>query len=314
MLKENLINIRMAKEEALKLTSVEKLEEGTHRNQLLCLLVAQEEWKAIEVPTDSIEFDLGKNWSSSDSDPLNDYVYKVLRTLPANIENLQRLYHQLSSFMRGSHSLGDRKEQYRLNIICSLIRWALQEKIYLASIKESHNSILASKLSKQSDWLAKYGLETEDFTYIIGDCLFDNVAAQLSGDEVTSSKLRQDVVQFMRKQSEKYSTQPDYEENMVLMGEGKVAVLFEDWSQYLECMKTPQVWATELEIQALAAMINCPIVLMEKRVNPKIYNPEGEGTPIFLHHLRGNHFESCIPFKGLTIQDVYHFIKRQNYY
>ncbi len=314
MLKENLSNIQMAKQEALKLTSVEKLEENTPlKDQPLCLLVGQEEWQAIEVPTESIEFDLGKNWPSSNTDPMSDYVYKVLRTLPANIEDLQQLYYQLSSFKSGLLSSGSRKEQYRLNIICSLIRWALQEKFYLESIKESHNSILASKLSKQSGWLGKYGLETEDFTRIIGDCLFDNVAAQLSEDEVTSSKLRQDVVQFMRKQGEKYSTQIDYKESHLNVGEARVAVLFEDWSQYLERMNTSQVWATELEIEALAAMINCPIILMEKRFNPKIYNPEGKGTPIFLHHLRGNHFESCIPFKGLTIQDVYHFIKRQNY-
>ena len=94
--------------------------------------------------------------------------------------------------------------------------------------------------------------------------------------------------------------------------------LFTNWTEYLKCMATPQVWATELELKALACYLNCPIALLAPGVRPKMYNPIKNGvermTPIFLHHSHENHFEACFPIKGLTSEEIYNYIKRQPHY
>ena len=79
-------------------------------------------------------------------------------------------------------------------------------------------------------------------------------------------------------------------------------------------MNQPQVWGTELEIQALASYLDCPIVLLTVGMQPKIYNSESKNLPLFLHHLNDNHFEACIRLKGLTIKDVYNGIKSQPHF
>ncbi len=321
ILKRSIIDMQKSKKEALrKLSKVEKKEaEGSELEKktkpLLCLSATQGEWEKIETPSDSIEFDLGKNWPHSDQ--LRDYANKVLRTLPTDPEKLQQLHQQLSSYScREIRNPEERKEQYRLNIVCNIIQWALQEKIYLASRKEYNvnSSSLANKLSKQIGWLAEYGLETEDCTLNIGDCLFDNIIAQLPSNMLTSPQLRKELVQYMQKHSEAYSKMPDYNENELTVGDGQESVFFENWEQYLTCMSRSQVWGTELEIQALASYLNCPIALLTVGMRPKIYNRESKNIPLFLHHLHANHFEACIPFKALAINDVYHGIKNQTHY
>ncbi len=278
----------------------------------LCLLVAQEEWEKVEVPPLSIEFNLGKDWPHNDQ--LNNYTNKVLRILPADPDKLQQLYWQLSSFGQEAHSPEERKEQYRVNIICSLIQWSLQEKLYLALGGDQNNSVLANKLSRQIDWLAMYGIEAEDFTRKIGDCLFDNIAAQLPGGLAKSQQLRQEIVQFMQEHGKEYSKKLNYKDNLLLIGDGAETTRFETWEHYLACMRQSQVWATKLEIHAAASKLDCPIVLLTINTKPKIYNPEGKNIPLLLHHLHANHFEACIPFKGLTLQDVYHAIETQDQY
>jgi len=317
ILKRSLIDIQKAREEALR--SLTKLEvedaKSEKKPKPLCLLVAQDEWEKIETPAESIEFDLGKNWPYSDQ--LRKYANKVLRTLPSDLEKLQQLYQQLSSCSYPEiRTPEERKEQYRLNIICNMIQWALQEKIYLMSRKEYNfnGSILANKLSKQIGWLAEYGLGTEDFTLNIGDCLFDNIVAQLPSSTLTSLQLRKELMQYMQKHSEAYLEKPDYQENELCVGDGEEFLFFESWEQYLDCMGHSQVWGTELEIQAVSSYLDCPIVLLTVGMQPKIYNSESKNPPLFLHHLNDNHFEACIPFKGLTIDDVYNVIKNQPHF
>ncbi|HEX4838982.1 MAG TPA: hypothetical protein VFU89_00890 [Rhabdochlamydiaceae bacterium] len=318
ILRQSLIDIQKAKEETLKMVTKIKTENtpSEKKTKPLCLVVAQDKWEKIEAPADSLAFDLGKNWPYSDQ--LRKYANKVLRTLPTDSEKLLQLYQQVSSFSYPElRTLEERKEQYRLNIICSMIQWALQEKLYLASREEytAYGSILANKLSKQIGWLAEYGLETEDFTLKIGDCLFDNIVAQLPGKTPTSLQLRKELVGYMQKNSEAYSEELDYNDTDGLcVGDGEKSLLFENWQQYLTCMNQPQVWGTELEIQALASYLDCPIVLLTVGMQPKIYNSESKNYPLFLHHLNDNHFESCIPFKGLATKDVYNGIKNQPHF
>jgi hypothetical protein len=176
-----------------------------------------------------------------------------------------------------------------------------------------NKSILANKLSRQIGWLSEYGLDAEDFTIKIGDCLFDNVVAQLPSGSPSSQQLRQNVVRFLSEHSDEYAEKMNYDERL-LVGEGIDSVHFETWEHYLEGMNRPQVWATELEINALSTLLDCPFILLALGAKPKIYNPEGKNAPIFLHHVRGNHFEACTPFKGLKTQDVYNAIKNKDHY
>jgi OTU-like cysteine protease len=311
-LEEHLIKAQKAKQEAIRFMDLAKESDPRFDaiNQPLCLLVAQEEWEKISVPTEGIDFDLGKNWPHSDQ--MHEYANKVLRTLPTDLEKLRCLYQQLYSLCRPAFTLEETKDQYRLNIILSIMQWACQEKIYLDTNREIKSSILANKLSNQIGWLADYGLEAEDFTSKIGDCLFDNFVAQLPSGMKTSDQLRQEVVQFLRDHQESYADKINYRERLML-GEG-LDIHIKRWEEYLNGMSFPQVWATEIEIQALSEMMACPVVILTQNIKAKIYHAEGKNTPVFLHHVHSNHFEACLPFKGLNPQDVYQALKNKNYY
>jgi OTU-like cysteine protease len=311
-LEEHLIKAQQAKKEAIRFMRLVKESDPRFdaTNKPLCLLVAQEEWEKINVPTEGADFDLGKNWPHSDQ--IHEYANKVLRTLPTDLEKLRCLYQQLYSLCRPAFTLEETKDQYRLNIILSIMQWACQEKIYLNTNREIKSSILANKLSNQIGWLAEFGLEAEDFTINIGDCLFDNFVAQLPSGIKTSDQLRQEVVQFLREHPKDYADKVNYKEHL-LIGQG-LDIHVKRWEEYLNGMSFPQVWATEIEIQALSKMMACPIVVLTQNINAKIYYAEGKNTPIFLHHVHGNHFEACLPFKGLNPQDIYQVIKTKNYY
>ena len=129
MLKECLNVIQSAKIAALKHIEVKNLEDEQNLNEQkqLCLSIGQKAWNAIEVQ-DDITFDLGKNWPLSSQQYI--YIITILRTLPNDLEELGRLYRYLSSLYQQDNIKGDLKEQYRLNIICSVIQWTVQEKFY----------------------------------------------------------------------------------------------------------------------------------------------------------------------------------------
>ncbi|MGH2645241.1 MAG: OTU domain-containing protein, partial [Chitinophagaceae bacterium] len=74
-------------------------------------------------------------------------------------------------------------------------------------------------------------------------------------------------------------------------------------------ISTSQVWATELEVRALASVLDSPVVLLEIGKPPKPYNENGRNNPIFLQHVNGNHFISCVPSGGKTSRYVYSVIK-----
>jgi hypothetical protein len=245
----------------------------------LCLTIGLDDWKAIEVPAE-IEFDLGDNRLHSEK--LYSYILKVLHVLPSNSEKCKGLYQYLTSLtLEGK----DRKEKYRQTVLCSILRYAVQERFYLDSRKDQTESILAFKISKLAGWLQEYGLEVKDYTKKTGNCLFDNVVAQLGDGEMFSEDLRIGVVEFMRQhEDDYYSSKPDYQAK-TLKWKGKSSVEFDKWESYLTCISMPQVWATEIEIDALASMLECPIVLMEGGSEPKTYNREAKNNPIFLHQM-----------------------------
>lgn len=150
----------------------------------------------------------------------------------------------------------------------------------------------------------KYNLILKDFTIELGDCLFDNIIGQLAIND-SPVKLRQDLVEFMKAHSSEFAIKLDFtKDNELIFGDGSNYVSYFNWNDYLEKMALPTVWATELEIQALAYMLDHPIVLFQdndQRVD--IYNPN-ENYPIFLTHLNGNHFISCLPQSG-AVKEVY---------
>lgn len=320
MLEHGLVLLQAAKQETQELLKKEK-EKSKSKDELkklACLLFAQKEWEQIITP-DDIQIDMGKNWPFNRE--LSNYIDKIMRLISRKRQDLLDLYVQI-----GSLSPKDQKEQYRLNIIASHIRWSLQENIYLDSLKKSDDfndtslikySILVNKLSPEREWLSDYGLYAQDFTKNIGDCLFDNVALQLEGyseNNHASQQLRQEVVNFMCEHTKNFSKYLNYNENTLLVGDGSDSLHFENWQQYLDCISIPQVWATELELQALSFKLDSPIVLLSINMNPKIYNPDGKNTPLFLHHTNENHFEACLPLKGLEVEEIYKNIKDKKHF
>ncbi len=308
ILEQCLISVQYAKKKVeCMLEDRSRSYQEEQKERPLCLVVANDQWELIAKP-ESVEFDLGKNWPHSPA--LNIYANTVIRTLPVESEGLMQLYGQLLNYYPQN-----KEEQYRINILCSLIKWSLQEEIYLKSRNEYNfeSAILVNKLSRHMGWLGEYGLETEDLTKNIGDCLFDNVIAQLPADMYTSLQLRKAVMDYMRYNHKIYSTLPEYKDNKLLIGIGEKTVYFENWDQYLDAMSQPTVWGTELEIKALAAMLYCPLVILTADKKPKVYQPEGTNPPLFLHHLHGNHFEACFPFKGLDVKDLYENLRKKAY-
>lgn len=308
MLQQCLDDMHIAKKEAARAL------EGEPVNGYplpLCLSTAQIEWDKVTVPEGSIEIDLSKNWPLSKE--LRDYVEKMIRELPDETEKLGQLYRQLSP-RSTLFQQQTQKEKYRINIISNTIYWSLVEKYYQDKVLEEEEkipSVVISKVSRARVWLKAYGLEAEDYTVKVGNCLFDNVAGQLPLPHPDSLQLRQDVVRFMKENSTEYESKPDYRDGRLLMGDGRgLSMNFGTWEEYLTAMGTSQVWGTEIEIAALAADLKRPIVLLTAGNRPVIYNREREEEPIFLRHVGGNHFESCIPCKGLTARDVYSDIKK----
>ncbi len=267
---------------------------------------AQKEWELVQVP-DDIEFDLGKQWPLKPQ--LHAYVSQVYHLLPKKTDQLKHLYHQLQL-----NSGGDNKELYRINVLCSTVKWALQEKIYLKLIKADTVSPLAALFTRHESWLKDHHLEVCDFTQKLGDCLFDNIIAQASDlTAKTADTLRKELVVFMSAHSEDYKFKPEYGSSLEI-AEGGDVLSFTNWDTYLECIAKPQVWATELEIQALSLFLQRPIVLISAGAIPKIYNPQGVNSPIFLNHKNWNHFESCRPLSPHTQQEVYQKTIQETHY
>ncbi len=292
-LEERLDHMLNARNETQSLKEEGKLggSDNKYENSL-CLMVGLDDWETIEVPAE-MKFDLGDNRLHSEK--LYSYILKVLHVLPSNSEKCKGLYQYLSSMTLEGKS---RKEQYRQTVLCSILRYAVQERFYLDLRKDKTESILAFKISKLAGWLQEYGLEVKDYTKKTGDCLFDNVAAQLGDGEMYPEDLRIAVVEFMRRHKDNYySSKPDYQAK-TLKWKGNGEVEFDKWEGYLTCISWPQVWATEIEVEALAAMLECPIVLMEGVSGPKIYNREAKNNPIFLHHM--NMTSETADFSPLT--------------
>jgi hypothetical protein len=269
---------------------------------------AKTEWDQVVVP-ESTAFDLGKNWPLAPQ--LHTFVSKIFHLLPKEQDALHAIYHQLVALHPE-----EKKEQFRLNVLCSTLQWAIQEQFYLKVRQKSQISPLAILLAIHQGWLKEHHLETVDFTKSLGDCLFDNVIAQAPDIACkTVDALRNKLVQFMAENPTEYQSKPDYrDDNFLEVADGSEALIFKDWNSYLECLSKPQVWATELEIQALSVVLQRPIVLVSTNAVPKIYNAQGSNIPIFLNHKNWNHYESCRPLSPHTSQEVYTRVTQEPHY
>ena len=205
------------------------------------------------------------------------------------------MYFKLSKIHRE-----DKKEQYRVNLICSVIYGMILHQGYLQLRPSEVHSTIADRILKEAGWLTKHHLKIKDFTREknIGDCLFENVAGQLPEGISVSEELRQKVVLFMKENSQNYQpffaaelaplvtsladnsssssssgalnssstgtnletmqepANSHFRDTKLLVGDGddEKSLTFEDWADYLDKMGKPQVWATTLEIRALADM------------------------------------------------------------
>lgn len=267
----------------------------------LCMTIAETEWEKIEVP-ENTEFELGDRWPLDDEFSL--FAEKVVRTIPSDFDKLKQLYLQLRGIAKENDS--DPRIVYKTNIIRSLISQILKEQTYLK--EETIPSLLASKAYRQNSPVSKYGLYPEDYTRRDGDCLFDNISAQLNGG-LPSDQLRRDLVEYMRDHSDVYSHLPDYkEEPHLLKGDGREVLSFSNWDEYLDCMSIPTVWATDIELGALSNMLKTPVVVFADGENPKVYNRDFRSEPLFILHRNSVHFESCVPFKKLSAKEIFQAI------
>lgn len=305
LLKESLNLLEQAQKETLPLLN----NEPVHFKQLkVDFAEADKLWEVVPLP-EEISCDLGKSWPLAGA--LHSYASQVFQLLPREVEDLKACYQQLCQ-----EKSAEQREQYRLNVLCSATRYAIQEQIYLGIQSQKFVSSLATLFTAHEGWLKAHHLETADFTKKIGDCLFDNIIAQVAEfSSKTAHELRNELVKFMEEHTEEYQTKPDfYKENFLEVGDGTEALHFTDWKSYLEVLGKPQVWATELEIQALSMLLQRPIVLISVEGLPKIYHEQGKNLPIFLNHKNWNHYESCRPLSPHTVQEIYQMIKQESHY
>jgi predicted nuclease with TOPRIM domain len=346
LLKDRLVAVRKATQQAANFLMHAGQDSAVDENiQHPCLSFGQQEWNQVTIPENG-EITLEKNWPRTDAHYA--YVYKLARILPKNPEELKDLHFKLSKIRHE-----DKKEQYRVNLICSVIYGLILNQCYLHLRPSEAHSIIADRILKEAGWLTKYHLKIKDFTRKenIGDCLFENIAGQLPEGVSLSQELRQKVVQFMKDNSQTYRpffaaklatpvasladnsstssssralnsssveimkepASSNLRDAKLLVGDGdhEKSLTFENWADYLDKMGKPQVWATTLEIRALADMLKRPIILLQFEAEPFIYNETSQGEAIFIHHLNDNHFESCIPIQGQRAQDIFVGVKNE---
>ena len=311
LLKESLTHIQQAQQEAIQSLAQNPLGiPESSQGGKIDFTQAQKEWDQVTMP-ETVEFDLGKSWPLTPQ--LHAYVSQVFHLLSKDREALLAIYHQLVDFRQESM---EKKECYRINVLRSVLQWAIQEQIYLNLRKKNFTSTLAILFAKHEQWLWDHHLEVRDFTKNIGDCLFDNVIAQAPDiSSKTAPALRKELVQFMNDHAVEYQSKPDYQgDNFLEVAEGSEALTFRDWKSYLECLSKPQVWATELEIQALSFLLERPIVLISVDAVLKIYNLQSTKSPIFLNHKNWNHYESCQPLAPHTSHEVYQRVTQEPHY
>jgi|GEM_PF-2025490 len=274
---------------------------------------AESAWNDVPLPQ-HIEFDLKSNWPFPPK--LEAYVEKIMTLLPTELDQLQQLYYNLRSAYQGLNGTDVKREQYWLNVLSTLTQYQHQAKLYLRKRNMNDNrAILLDLLTRHASWLQNHHLQIYDATKRIGDCLFDNIIAQARDiSSKTADELRKALIEFMRTNPKEFHNKPDYKEkNWLEVAEGGDGYIFTDWNSYLTCLGTSQVWATELEVHALSILLERPIVLISAKAKPKIYNPEGRNTPIFLNHKNENHFESCRPV-GLQSHEIYQKILQEPHY
>ncbi|MGH2612194.1 MAG: hypothetical protein ACRDFB_03985, partial [Rhabdochlamydiaceae bacterium] len=156
---------------------------------------------------------------------------------------LKQLYQQLLSLAyQPLNTVEEKREQYRLNIFCSTVQWLFQTKTYLKLRKMDAISPLIAVLTGHENWLRDHHLEVRDATKKIGDCLFDNILAQVGGSaSKTADEFRKEMVYFMRVHSDEYQSKPDYhDQNFLEVGDGSEELVFNDWDSYLDRIVRPQ--------------------------------------------------------------------------
>lgn len=313
---QHLDYIHQAKERAREMMAIEKGKMEEHEETLPFLFaVGEEEWQKVD-QLETEEFDLG---TSPRSGELCSYVHKILLVLPQEELQLRRIYQQQILPLISPLPV-EPKERSRVQVLKNTIQWVFQQKSYmdLANTEIDRSfSILLEKFSKLAD--ADINTPHSDFKFLdytknIGDCLFDNVAAQL-GDITFSSQLRRDMVDFMSRNPDGYKNVEDYTAGSIQVGAGDLWEYYNNWEEYLNCNLKPRVWSSELNIKALAFMLNRPIALIKLANGAisdiKIYNEESISSenPILLRHVNDNHFVSCAPVEGKTIQELYESFK-----
>lgn len=302
LLRASYANYNEAKEKAQNLLSEEAASMPINGGKPLCLQVGIREWERVTLREGAIP-ELEMLWPLEPS--LQYYLDQVASALPIEPQALCILHHSLEEQVQNLEDL-EPKDVFQRKLIQNLIFWVLKEKEFL-SLREGEavTTLYANKMREHDESILRYGMLYIDHTEVIGDCLFDNVSAQLEGS-IDSVTLRHSLVRYMEK------NRADYEHLVVgdsggklLKGSGNTYVSYSDWEEYLLAMAAPTIWGTELELRVLSDLLEKSFIVFAKDRPPMIYNGQLDSDPIFIHHANKNHFESCAMIGGITTKQAH---------
>ena len=88
-------------------------------------------------------------------------------------------------------------------------------------------------------------------------------------------------------------------------GDGGIKKSYNNFDEYLKLISKPPAWAGELEMIALAKVLDSPIVRLNPKERPLIYNKESKNTPLFIGFKNGNHYISALASDDKNANDIY---------
>ncbi len=169
---------------------------------------------------------------------------------------------------------------------------------------------LDKKSKKVPAFYSLLGLKPFDATIFLGSCLFDNVAHQIYTEQSqlellrNSSKLRELTVSYLKNHQEEMMPYFDGS-GSIEFGDGGIKKSYNNFDEYLKLISKPPAWAGELEMIALAKVLDSPIVRLNPKERPLIYNKESKNTPLFIGFKNGNHYISALASDDKNANDIY---------
>ena len=166
-----------------------------------------------------------------------------------------------------------------------------------------YNSVLADD-HKKTVFVCKAGLVEDDTLYRHrmkvehgfticriqqdGNCVFSAFSHQIYGDPSFHLLIRDKCCTFMEKSKEKFQPFISKDSN-----------LYSDFSEYLTYMRTPGIWGSQLEIEALSRMYHRKVEIYDQQTTPRLTCDEdvsyrNDLPPIRLSFQNRVHYDSVV--------------------